>query len=944
MALIGAAATPGHAADVAAPQITSIASPFRAAPPRNDGLPIVPLQVDANAMESLRRHDPRAPVRLTDFVVVAADPAVQSHENLSLDLQRFEIFTEDAKIVDGSDRTVHEFGRPLPLPDVMLFRGTVRDRADSQVFLSLSPHGVHGYVQTPERLQIISNGNMGAAGAQRELVIFDATALPEGVIHWRDFVCAAADPQGGVQRPEGGIAGSADAPLCSQVVFAVETDYEFTNNLFGGSSSTASAYVATLLGAVSGIYTSHFNVHFTIDFVRLWTSSNDPWTESGTSAQLGQFRDTWNETMMGVDRHLAHFLSGRSLGGGVAWLSALCSSDLGYGLSANLNGFFPYPIEDYSSQNWDAYVVAHEIGHNFGAPHTHAYCPPLDSCSSSFGPCQSQSICQQGTIMSYCHTCPGGVSNIALNFHPGNVETILDFLASLPNGPCPAVADDCMPTPWNVKATPAAICAGSSSLLSATAPPGHGIKWYAVGCGEALVGSGTSVEVMPEDDTTYFARLFDNDTGEEIGTCAAAAVSIMYDDGVLWPTIGQQGMDSVVLAMTVWNGDVIAGGDFTYADGEFVNHVARWNGSGWSRLGSAFSPGTNGTVQALTTWNNHLYVGGEFTVAGTQNATGIARRTASAWQSVGTGGSQGVNGSVDALSTWNGHLIVGGSFELAGGVLVNHIARWTGSAWQSFTAPGGNGTNGTVRAITTWNDDLVIGGDFTTAGGQTVNYIARWDGSEWHPFTTPGGVGLSSSVHALTTWNGDLVAGGYFVTAGGQTVNRVARWDGTTWHPFSVGTSIGVGGAVKSLTTWIGDLIVGGYFVMVGGEEMNRVARWSGSNWHPLGINDLTGVDGSASPRVAALMTWNEDLLTGGSFTVSVGQQVNHIAQWHYCGPDPDPECAVADLDCNGLVDGNDLSILLGQWGPCTDCVADLDDNGIVDGADLALVLGQWAP
>lgn len=52
------------------------------------------------------------------------------------------------------------------------------------------------------------------------------------------------------------------------------------------------------------------------------------------------------------------------------------------------------------------------------------------------------------------------------------------------------------------------------------------------------------------------------------------------------------------------------------------------------------------------------------------------------------------------------------------------------------------------------------------------------------------------------------------------------------------------------------------------------------------------------------------------------------------------------DLDGNGLVNGMDLAIVLGQWGPCVACeacVADLDDDCVVGGADLAIVLGQWS-
>lgn len=51
------------------------------------------------------------------------------------------------------------------------------------------------------------------------------------------------------------------------------------------------------------------------------------------------------------------------------------------------------------------------------------------------------------------------------------------------------------------------------------------------------------------------------------------------------------------------------------------------------------------------------------------------------------------------------------------------------------------------------------------------------------------------------------------------------------------------------------------------------------------------------------------------------------------------------DVNGDGIVDGADLSQVLGYWGMCSDpgnCPADINDDGFVDGADLASVLGNW--
>ncbi|MBX3354365.1 MAG: hypothetical protein KF724_01550 [Phycisphaeraceae bacterium] len=49
-----------------------------------------------------------------------------------------------------------------------------------------------------------------------------------------------------------------------------------------------------------------------------------------------------------------------------------------------------------------------------------------------------------------------------------------------------------------------------------------------------------------------------------------------------------------------------------------------------------------------------------------------------------------------------------------------------------------------------------------------------------------------------------------------------------------------------------------------------------------------------------------------------------------------------ADLNGDGHVDGADLALLLGSWGPCLECPADLNGDGLVGGEDIALLLGEW--
>jgi len=89
------------------------------------------------------------------------------------------------------------------------------------------------------------------------------------------------------------------------------------------------------------------------------------------------------------------------------------------------------------------------------------------------------------------------------------------------------------------------------------------------------------------------------------------ANNVAFWDGDSWQPLGE-GLNGPVIALTVYNGRLIAGGDFTEAGGQPANNIAAWDGSQWSPLGS----GVNGEVWELLVYHNDLVVSGDFSLAG----------------------------------------------------------------------------------------------------------------------------------------------------------------------------------------------------------------------------------------------------------------------------------------------------------------------------------------
>lgn len=284
-------------------------------------------------------------------------------------------------------------------------------------------------------------------------------------------------------------------------------------------------------------------------------------------------------------------------------------------------------------------------------------------------------------------------------------------------------------------------------------------------------------------------------------------------NGQRWRYLNE-GMDSPPWAFTTYGGALIVGGAFTSTpDGTIVRRIAGWEGKTWYSLGDGID-GDTPLVLAMTAYDGDLIAGGMFSMAGEVPADNIARWDGSAWHPVG-GGCTGFSGAgVYALLSYGGELIAAGAFDATGGVSASNIARWDKSAWR----PLGDGVYGNVMALAAYGADLIVAGTFESAGEASANSIARWDGTQWWPL----GTGTNNTVWARAVYNGELIAGGQFSEAGGRPATGIARWDGSTWRPLETGMD----GWVTRLHVHDGMLIAGGNFTTAGGKVSAFIARW----------------------------------------------------------------------------------------------------------------------
>lgn len=210
---------------------------------------------------------------------------------------------------------------------------------------------------------------------------------------------------------------------CLVAVSIDKSLYEFYNK----DTEVIKNRVYEVFAGVSKIFEKELNIKLTVSYIEFW--------DSREYTNISNFKDYWNSiSQTQVKRNIPHLFKTNLVEEGALGISSTAiSSTFDYYSAASSSGF----AETNSVYN----TLAHELGHNFGSPHTHS-CKwangPIDLCASiENGNCFQAGTTENrvGTIMSYCQ-------NRAFTFHPlcialmRNVaEHILPIINKAPENP-----------------------------------------------------------------------------------------------------------------------------------------------------------------------------------------------------------------------------------------------------------------------------------------------------------------------------------------------------------------------------------------------------------------------------------------------------------------------------------------------------------------------------
>ena len=356
-------------------------------------------------------------------------------------------------------------------------------------------------------------------------------------------------------------------------------------------------------------------------------------------------------------------------------------------------------------------------------------------------------------------------------------------------------------------------------------------------------------------------------------------------------------------ALSVHDGALLVGGGFDRAGEVPLQGLARWDGAGWSRLGSRSYLWDDGYVMDFAEYGGKLAVVGCFSLL--NGFQSIVYWNGRHWERPSAPAPAGAY----AAASYGGRLFVGGGFGYQTDVRFNNIASWNGSSWQPVGPGAGLETlpivhplgygisivddrDPVVHAFAEYQGELIAAGEFDWAGQERILNIGRWDGTAWKALGTgiEGRPAYSSFLtQAMTVFAGELIVGGSFTRAGGVPVNNVAAWDGTRWRALGEG----IAGNVQGLAVYAGDLIAVGAFHRVGGREGHGIARWDGERWTAVGFGLF---DPPSHVVVHAGM-----LVVAGNISWTGREKVQSVVRWtgqrwQSLGQEPGPQGWVTSL------------------------------------------------
>jgi hypothetical protein len=274
---------------------------------------------------------------------------------------------------------------PAGRSDIEALRGQLEGQPASWVRMTHTRTGWHGMISDGRELYAIEPAAEVAGAVVQPLVSASGSApvmyrLRDALLPVGPVFCEILNVDG-TPYTGGGVSSSSDAtaqghvtakmlvdaiardaataPVAPglDVTVGVVADYEFYEEYNADPEGT----IIARMDIVDGIWSSQVGVKISLAPLTVLTTADEPFTKTAPADLLAQVRSYRSSHPAQARTGVTHLMTGRKLDGtivGISYMGMVCDSQYADSLS-----------EGSHSTLMSALIAAHELGHNFNAPH-----------------------------------------------------------------------------------------------------------------------------------------------------------------------------------------------------------------------------------------------------------------------------------------------------------------------------------------------------------------------------------------------------------------------------------------------------------------------------------------------------------------------------------------------------------------------------------------------
>jgi hypothetical protein len=336
----------------------------------------------------------------------AAQPAIRFAEPVNLALKashaEFDAYGRRFSLaLEGNDRVLQKLSgaQKSALGSYRMLRGSLAGVPGSWARLTETPAGIEGAIWDGAELYAVTRYENIAPFLTTPLAASPGQTVVYRLSDARDAMpadfCDAAGTQvaagtaldqykeivGELQMQTGGVVGPS---ITRQIEISLIADSAF-QQAEGGDPTAA---MVARLNIVEGIFSEQVGLLILAGEIRLVSPDADPFTTTKPTTLLEQLGKYRSNTPAVRARGLAHLMTGKDLDGttaGIAYVGTVCEKERAVSLSQRSYG-----------TTISALIMAHELGHNFGASHDGEPGTPCASTAAGF--IMASSVTGYGTL------------------------------------------------------------------------------------------------------------------------------------------------------------------------------------------------------------------------------------------------------------------------------------------------------------------------------------------------------------------------------------------------------------------------------------------------------------------------------------------------------------------------------------------------------------------